>query len=83
MLGLPRQTEEQLGLTTLTVVANSYMTLEAMRAAEVLVRDGIEAQVIDLRSLKPLDKSSILDAVSKTGRLVVVDGAWRSGGFAA
>jgi len=56
-----------------TVVANSLMTHYALVAAERLAADGIEAEVVDLRSLAPLDERTILDSVSRTGRLVVVD----------
>lgn len=66
-----------------TVVATSYMSLQAMKAAEDLVQHHIEAEVIDIRSLKPLDKETILQSVKKTGRLVVADAAWSTCGFAA
>ncbi len=66
-----------------TIVATSYMTLEALRAADLLARDGIEAEVVDVRTLRPLDTAHILDSVRKTGRLVVVDAAWRTLGFGA
>ncbi|QMW22276.1 alpha-ketoacid dehydrogenase subunit beta [Sandaracinobacteroides saxicola] len=46
---------------------------ESLKAAEELAKDGISAQVVDLRSLVPLDREGLLSAVSKTGRLVVVD----------
>jgi pyruvate/2-oxoglutarate/acetoin dehydrogenase E1 component len=60
-----------------TIVSSSYMTREALQAADWLKKDNIEAEVVDLRSLKPLDEESILASVKKTGRLMVVDGAWR------
>ena len=63
-----------------TIVSLSYMTLEAMKAAEILERDGIDAEIIDLRSLKPLDEESIITSVEKTGRLIVVDSSWKSFG---
>lgn len=66
-----------------TIVSTSYMTLEALRAAELLAREGIEAEVVDVRTLKPLDRGHILDSVRKTGRLVAVDAAWRTLGFAS
>ena len=66
----------------ITIVTSSYMTLESIRASEALKKDGIDAEVIDLRAIKPLDEDSILSSVKKTGRLVVVDGAWRSFGVA-
>ena len=66
-----------------TVVAVSYMVKEALAAAEELSRDGIEVEVIDVRTLKPLDDATILTSVNKTGRLVVADGGWRTCGAAA
>jgi pyruvate dehydrogenase E1 component beta subunit len=56
-----------------TIVANSLMTHYALLAAEQLAAEGIEAEVVDLRSLSPLDEKTILDSVGRTGRLVVVD----------
>jgi pyruvate/2-oxoglutarate/acetoin dehydrogenase E1 component len=66
-----------------TVVATSYMVFEAMKAAEILEKEGIDIEVIDLRTLKPLDESLIFGSVGKTGRLVVADGGWRSFGAGA
>jgi acetoin:2,6-dichlorophenolindophenol oxidoreductase subunit beta len=56
-----------------TIVALSYMVLEAMQAAQRLADLGIEADVIDLRSLRPLDSTLIIESVRKTGRLIVAD----------
>jgi pyruvate dehydrogenase E1 component beta subunit len=66
-----------------TIVATSYMSLQALKAAAQLAESGIDAEVIDLRSLKPLDETTILTSVQKTGRLVVADGGWFSYGAAA
>jgi pyruvate/2-oxoglutarate/acetoin dehydrogenase E1 component len=66
-----------------TIVATSYMSVQAMKAAHDLVQHDIEAEVIDVRSLKPLDIETILQSVTKTGRLVVADAAWSTCGFAA
>lgn len=66
-----------------TLAATSYMTLEALRAAEMLSEQGISAEVIDLRSLRPLDEEAILRSVRKTGRLVVADTGWRGFGISA
>lgn len=66
-----------------TIAATSYMVLLAMQAAEELGRMGISAEVLNLRSLKPLDEDAILRSVRRTGRLVVADGGWRSFGAAA
>ncbi|MEZ5665913.1 MAG: transketolase C-terminal domain-containing protein [Alphaproteobacteria bacterium] len=65
-----------------TVVAASYMTLEARKAADRLAAEGIEAEIVDLRTLNPLDDRPVLDSVAKTGRLVVCDHASRHAGFA-
>ncbi|MBI3011642.1 MAG: alpha-ketoacid dehydrogenase subunit beta [Candidatus Omnitrophica bacterium] len=67
----------------LTIVATSYMVLEALRAAELLAEQGIAAEVIDVRSLRPLDGRAILESVCKTGHLIVADAAWTTCGFAA
>jgi len=67
--------------TDITIVAISYMVLEAMRAAETLAEVGIQAEVIDVRSLRPLDSETILASVKKTGRLLVADTGWVTGGF--
>jgi pyruvate dehydrogenase E1 component beta subunit len=56
---------------------------KTMQAASRLAGDGIEAEVIDLRTLRPLDTQTILNSVTKTHRAVVIDEAWRTGSFAA
>jgi pyruvate/2-oxoglutarate/acetoin dehydrogenase E1 component len=66
-----------------TVVATSYMVYEATEAAETLNREGIDVDLIGLRSLKPLDDDLIFESVKKTGRLVVADGGWRTCGVGA
>ncbi len=66
-----------------TLVGCSYMSLEALRAADVLAAHGIDAEVIDLASLRPLDEAGILQSVAKTGRLVAVDGGGVSFGVTA
>jgi acetoin:2,6-dichlorophenolindophenol oxidoreductase subunit beta len=58
-----------------TLVATSYMAVVAMEAAAVLAGQGIEAEVVDLRTLVPLDEETLLASVARTGRLVVVDEA--------
>ena len=54
-----------------------------LQAAERLAEEAIDAEVIDLRSLRPLDTSTIVDSVAKTHRAVIVDESWRTGSFAA
>ncbi|RME86376.1 MAG: alpha-ketoacid dehydrogenase subunit beta [Caldilineae bacterium] len=66
-----------------TIVATSRMALLALEAAEQLAAKGIQAEVIDPRTLKPLDLSCIIQSVQKTGRLVVVNEAPLTGGFTA
>ncbi len=66
-----------------TIVAHSRMTLLALEAAERLSELGIEAEVIDLRCLRPLDKETFLESVRRTNRAVVVEENWRSFGVGA
>jgi acetoin:2,6-dichlorophenolindophenol oxidoreductase subunit beta len=66
-----------------TVVAISHMCVHALRAAQTLEGKGVDVEVIDLRSLKPLDEATILTSVRKTGRLVVADVGWSSYGASA
>ena len=67
----------------LTIVTYSVMTLHAEAACARLADEGIEAELIDLRSLVPLDLEMVLDSVRKTGRVVVAHEAWEFGGFGA
>jgi pyruvate dehydrogenase E1 component beta subunit/2-oxoisovalerate dehydrogenase E1 component len=66
-----------------TVVAYGAMVHKSLQAAETLDRDGISAEVIDLRTLRPLDMETIAASVRKTRRAVIVDEGWRSGSLAA
>ncbi len=66
-----------------TIVASSYMVQEAKEAVQQLREKNIEAELLDLRSVKPIDAETILVSVAKTGRLLVVDGGWETGGVAA
>ncbi len=63
-----------------TIAADSYMVNTALKASVELERIGINCEVIDLRSIKPLDKLTILQSVWKTGRLVIADVGWKSFG---
>jgi pyruvate/2-oxoglutarate/acetoin dehydrogenase E1 component len=65
-----------------TLVGAGYSTLLCKRAATALERQGIDAEVIDLRVINPLDASRVIESVGKTGRLCVVDGGWRNCGLA-
>ena len=66
-----------------TVVAYSAMVRQAMDAAARLEKEGIDAEVIDVRALEPFDADTIVQSVKKTGRLVIVHEACRKGGFGA
>jgi pyruvate dehydrogenase E1 component beta subunit len=66
-----------------TIVAVGWLVGRALAAAEQLAADGVEAEVIDPRTLAPLDTRTILESVAKTGRLVVVDQSTRHGSAAA
>ena len=67
----------------ITIVASSYMCHECLKAAEMLGVDNIHVEIIDLRSVKPLDEEMIYKSVKKTGRLIVVDGGWKTCGLGA
>ncbi len=66
-----------------TLVATSFMVTEALKAAAGLAKEGIDVEVVDPRSLKPLDEALLLKSVKKTGRLVVADAAWKTCGVGA
>lgn len=66
-----------------TVVAYSAMVHEALAAAEELTHDGYDIEVVDLRSVRPIDTDTILASVARTGRLLVVSEGWPWGGVAA
>jgi pyruvate dehydrogenase E1 component beta subunit len=65
-----------------TLVAYSRMVSVALNAATALAARGVEAEVVDLRTLRPLDMDTVIESVNKTGRAVVVEETWRTGGFA-
>ena len=67
----------------ITLVAYSRMTHVALEAAQALEKDGISAEVVDLRSLRPLDENTIVASVEKTHRLVIVHEGWPYGGVGA
>jgi pyruvate dehydrogenase E1 component beta subunit len=66
-----------------TIVAHSRMVLTALEAANILAKQGIEAEVIDLRSLRPLDIATPVESVKKTNRAIIVGEDWRSYGVGA
>ncbi len=66
-----------------TIVAWSIGMTYALKAADELAKDGIDAEVIDLRTLKPMDSDTIIESVKKTDRLVTVEEGWRQSGVGA
>ncbi|GAM09595.1 pyruvate dehydrogenase E1 component subunit beta [Geobacter sp. OR-1] len=67
--------------TDVTIVAYARMTVLALQAAEELAKDGVSCEVIDLRTLTPLDSATLIASARKTGRAVVVEECWRSAGL--
>lgn len=67
----------------ITIVGISSMLIEAIKAAEKLAGDNIEAEVIDLRTIKPFDLGIILESVKKTRHLVIADTGWKTAGVSA
>lgn len=88
----PQPTEETVPLgkaavaregNDITLVSALRGVSDALQAAEQLAADGIDAEVVDIRSLRPLDHETVLDSVAKTNRLMVVEEGTRVGGWAA
>lgn len=69
--------------TDVSIVTYGGSLPKALAAAEVLARDGLNAEVVDLRTLRPLDDATIIASVAKTRSAIVVDEGWRSGSLAA
>jgi pyruvate dehydrogenase E1 component beta subunit len=69
--------------TDITIVATSSQVMKSLKAAEKLADEGISAEVIDLRSIIPLDRDAIIRSVKKTGRLLIVDEAYEFCGIGA
>ena len=67
----------------LTLVAAGYLVPLALRAAEELMSDGIDIEVIDPRTISPFDRKTVIDSVARTGRLLVADPGWNHCGFAS
>ena len=68
----------------ITLVSSSFMTIESLAAMKQLKKDGISVELIDLRSIRPLDRTTtIIKSVNKTGRLLVVDNSWELYGVAS
>jgi pyruvate/2-oxoglutarate/acetoin dehydrogenase E1 component len=88
----PQPTEETIPLgkaafaregADITIVSALRGVRDALEAAEELAGDGIDAEVVDIRSLRPLDHETVLESVAKTNRLMVVEEGTRVGGWAA
>ena len=67
----------------ITIIATSYMNVEALQAAEILKTHGISTEIIDPRSIYPLDENRIIKSVKKTGHVIIVDYDWIYCGFGA
>jgi pyruvate dehydrogenase E1 component beta subunit len=63
-----------------TVIAWSHAMTYALKAADELAKEGIEAEVIDLRTIRPMDTETLVNSVKKTGRAVVVEEGWQQSG---
>ncbi len=69
--------------TALTIITYGSCFPKTMKAAEVLEKEGIDVEVIDLRTLRPLDNQTIFESVAKTHRALIVEEGWRSGSLSA
>ena len=67
----------------ISIISYSASLIKSLDAAEILAKEGIEAEVIDLRTLRPLDEKTFLDSVARTHRALIVDEGWRSGSLSA
>ena len=66
----------------ITIASTSYMTIESIKASRITEKLGISPEIVDIRTIKPLDTNLIIESVKKTGRLLVIDSGWKSGGIA-
>lgn len=69
--------------TNVTIVSTSRMLLKSLKAAADLQREGVDSEVIDLRTLVPWDKQTVLNSVKKTHHLIVAHETWRRAGWGA
>jgi pyruvate/2-oxoglutarate/acetoin dehydrogenase E1 component len=69
--------------TDVTLVTYGGSLFKTLEAAETLAQEGVEAEVIDLRTLRPLDMATVVASVAKTRRVVMVDEGWKSGSISA
>lgn len=66
-----------------TVVGTSWMNVEAIRAAQILEKHGVSVEVVDVRSIAPFDRETVVNSVKKTGHCIVADNDWVNCGFSA
>jgi pyruvate dehydrogenase E1 component beta subunit len=66
----------------LTIVSASYLTVEALQAAKALAKEGVECEIVDLRTLSPIDWPTIGNSIDKTKRLLALDSGAQTGSFA-
>jgi pyruvate dehydrogenase E1 component beta subunit len=66
-----------------TIITYSKMLEISMKAADQLAKDGVEAEIVDLRTLRPLDMEPVLESFKKTNRAVIVEEGWKSYGVGA
>ncbi len=69
--------------SAISIITYGSCTPKTLKAAEALAKEGIDAEVIDLRTLRPLDNETILNSVAKTHRALIVEEGWRSGSLSA
>lgn len=67
----------------LTIVATSWMNVEAMKAAEILSREGVEIEIVDPRTIAPFNEEIVVESVERTGHCIVADNDWLHCGFSA
>ncbi len=67
----------------ITIVATSWMNIEALKAAAILERSGVSVEIVDPRTIAPLDDTLIVESVSRTGHCIVADNDWLDCGFSA
>jgi len=67
----------------ISIISYSASLIKSLDAAEILSNEGIESEVIDLRTLRPLDEKTFLNSVARTHRALIVDEGWRSGSISA
>jgi pyruvate/2-oxoglutarate/acetoin dehydrogenase E1 component len=67
----------------ITIITYGSCFPKSMKAADILAQEGIEAEVVDLRTLRPLDNETIFDSVTRTHRALIVEEGWRSGSLSA